>query len=327
MRPLVSVIVPVYNAKESLSKCVESILSQSFTNFELILIDDGSTDESRNICDDYAIKDTRIVTFHKSNGGVSSARNKGLDLAQGEFVTFIDSDDYVCASFLDSLLVCEKADFVIGGYISIEREGTNIPFPLKTYYLIDALSIGLFLQKNLSSFFLRVPWGKLFKRQMIEKFNIRFDERLYFGEDTIFIQTYLLNVKSIACVKDTYYMYNRPFKWYSKYNKNIQTQLDSFNTIEQTLEKLTSIYNIPLDKQLDIFVYVFTIIFQNYMYNTSFKYIDRDIISSFFSNKNVIHSLDRLKYTYKNIIPLSFLVRKKWYVLLIYYSKFYFKLK
>ena len=327
MKPLVSVIVPIYNAKDSLCQCIDSILSQSFTNFELILIDDGSTDESKDICDNYAIRDTRIITFHKLNGGVSSARNKGLDLAQGEFITFIDSDDYVCTSFLESLLVGEKADLVIGSYISVEGKSSNIPFSLKTDYLNDTLSIGLFLQKNLASLILRVPWGQLFRRQIIDKFNIRFDERLYFGEDTIFVQTYLLKVKSIACVKDTYYVYNRPLKWYSKYNKNIRAQLDSFNAIEEALDELTNFYNISVDRQLDVFVYVFTIVFQNYMYYTSFKCVDRNIICSFFSNKNVMDSLDRLKYTYKNIVPLSFLVRKKWYIMLIFYSKFYFRLK
>ena len=120
MKPLVSVIVPIYNAKDSLCQCIDSILSQSFTNFELILIDDGSTDESKDICDNYAIRDTRIITFHKLNGGVSSARNKGLDLAQGEFITFIDSDDYVCTSFLESLLVGEKADLVIGSILVLK---------------------------------------------------------------------------------------------------------------------------------------------------------------------------------------------------------------
>lgn len=327
MRPLVSIIVPVYNAKDSLSQCIESILCQSFTNFELILIDDGSTDESKNICDNYALKDTRIVTFHKLNGGVSSARNKGLDLAQGVFITFIDSDDYVCESFIESLLVSEDADFIIGGYISIEAKGEKAPFSFGFNYLVDALSIGSFLQKNLSSFILRVPWAKLFKRKMIEKFNIRFDEHLYFGEDTIFIQTYLLHVESIICVKDTYYMYNRPLKWYSKYSKNIQAQLESFNAIARTLEQLTSIYDLPMDKQLDKFVYVFTIVFQNYMFNTPFNRIDKNIIYLFFNNRSVQTSLVRLKHTYKNMIPLSFLVEKKWYALLIYYSKFYFKVK
>ncbi len=327
MGPLVSVIVPVYNAKDSLCQCIDSILSQSFTNFELILIDDGSTDGSKDICDNYALRDARIITFHKLNGGVSSARNKGLDLAKGEFVTFIDSDDYVCTSFLESLLIDEKADLVVGSYIGVEGKNTNIPFPLEADYLNDTLSIGLFLQKNLSSFILRVPWGKLFKRRIIDEFNIRFDERLFFGEDTIFVQTYLLKVKSIKCVKDTYYIYNRPLKWYLKYNKNIQTLLESFNGIEAALEKLTNFYKISMDKQLDIFVYVFTIVFQNYMYNTSFKCIDRNIVCSFFGNRNVICSLDRLRYVYKNIIPLSFLARKRWYVLLIYYSKFYLKIK
>ena len=98
--PCISVIVPVYNVENYLPRCVDSILSQSFTDFELILVDDGSPDNSGKICDEYAEKDNRVRVFHKPNGGVSSARNLGLDNALGEFVTFIDSDDYVGREYL-----------------------------------------------------------------------------------------------------------------------------------------------------------------------------------------------------------------------------------
>lgn len=98
--PKVSIIVPVYKAEKYLNRCIDSILAQTFTDWELLLIDDGSTDRSGDICDEYAKKDTRIRVFHKENGGVSSARNLGLDSAQGEWVTFIDADDYILPDFL-----------------------------------------------------------------------------------------------------------------------------------------------------------------------------------------------------------------------------------
>lgn len=93
--PKISIIVPVYNTERYLSKCIDSILSQSFTDFELLLINDGSLDYSGAICDQYAANDSRVTVFHKENGGVSSARNLGLDNARGEWVTFVDSDDWI----------------------------------------------------------------------------------------------------------------------------------------------------------------------------------------------------------------------------------------
>ncbi len=102
--PQISIIVPVYNIEKYFHRCVDSILSQTFTDFELLLINDGSNDNSGAICDEYAAKDARIRVFHKENGGVSSARNLGLDNAKGEWITFVDSDDYVKPDYLSNLL-------------------------------------------------------------------------------------------------------------------------------------------------------------------------------------------------------------------------------
>ena len=102
--PKVSIIVPVYNTEEYLSECIESILDQSFTDFELLLINDGSIDKSGKICDEYAKKDSRIVVIHKENGGVSSARNKGIEIAQGEWISFIDADDWITPLYLSDLI-------------------------------------------------------------------------------------------------------------------------------------------------------------------------------------------------------------------------------
>ena len=102
--PKISVIVPVYNVEKYLPRCIDSILSQTFKDFELLLIDDGSPDNCGKICDEYAAKDRRVRVFHKPNGGVSSARNLGLDKACGEWITFIDSDDYVAVDYLEELV-------------------------------------------------------------------------------------------------------------------------------------------------------------------------------------------------------------------------------
>ena len=112
MQPKISVIVPVYKAEKYLHRCVDSILSQTFTDFELILVNDGSPDNCGAICDEYAQKDNRVRVFHKENGGVSSARNLGLDNAKGEWITFVDSDDWLKPGCLEQLTNKLDADMI-----------------------------------------------------------------------------------------------------------------------------------------------------------------------------------------------------------------------
>ena len=103
MKPLISVILPIYNVAQFLPRCIESVCSQTYDNLEIILVDDGSPDDCGDICDKYAEKDNRIVVVHKQNGGLSDARNKGAEIANGEYITFIDSDDYVTDTYVEYL--------------------------------------------------------------------------------------------------------------------------------------------------------------------------------------------------------------------------------
>ena len=114
--PKISIIVPIYKTEQYLQRCIDSILAQTFTNFELLLIEDGSPDNSGKICDKYALKDSRIKVYHKENGGVSSARNLGLDHATGEWITFCDSDDWVNKDWLELFILNSNTDMVIQSY-------------------------------------------------------------------------------------------------------------------------------------------------------------------------------------------------------------------
>ena len=127
MNPIISIIIPVYNAEKTLNRCVDSVLNQTFHDWELLLIDDGSKDRSMYLCDEYALKDKRIKVFHKKNGGVSSARNMGLDYARGEWITFVDSDDYICENIFD-LVSSHNEDLLIFNYGSsdISSDKVNI---------------------------------------------------------------------------------------------------------------------------------------------------------------------------------------------------------
>ena len=121
--PKISIIVPVYNVEQYLPRCIDSILNQSFADFELLLIDDGSKDKSGTICDEYAAKDSRIRLFHKENGGVSSARNVGLDNARGEWLAFIDGDDEITEGYFDIRQEHEGVDVIIKPYCTVNTEG------------------------------------------------------------------------------------------------------------------------------------------------------------------------------------------------------------
>ena len=126
---LISVIVPVYNVEKYINRCIESVLAQTYRNFELILVDDGSPDNCGAICDDYASKDRRIRVIHKENGGVSSARNAGLDSAGGDYILFVDSDDYITPEHIELLIPVESEDLVCCGLVQcINGTASNYSF-------------------------------------------------------------------------------------------------------------------------------------------------------------------------------------------------------
>lgn len=204
---MISVIVPVYNVELYLKECIDSILSQSYTDFELLLIDDGSTDSSYDICKEYESKDKRIKVYQKTNGGVSSARNMGIDNANGEWIVFIDSDDYIGSEYLYELLSfkdnisCDIS--LIKGFIKHQSKKEffiNTPKYISIEKAIEAIcgENGLCL----------APWGKLFKKEIIYLNNIRFKNGLSFCEDLIFCFEYFKYVKSKVFVcNDTSYYY------------------------------------------------------------------------------------------------------------------------
>lgn len=199
--PQVSVIVPVYKVESYLHRCVDSILAQTFQDFELLLVDDGSPDRSGEICDEYARKDSRVRVFHKENGGVSSARNLGLDNALGEWVCFVDSDDYLEVSFLkDFNFQNSLAAFYLQGYKVISNnEILSIhKFSSKNANL---KIVDLFIEAERRNI-LNSPVCKLFNRELVSSNFLYFDTNTSYGEDHLFVLNYLQFVQ-IASVSDT----------------------------------------------------------------------------------------------------------------------------
>lgn len=212
--PKISVIVPVYNTEKYLNRCIDSILAQTFTDFELLLIDDGSKDSSGTICDEYAAKDARVRVFHKENGGVSSARNLGLDNAKGEWIAFVDSDDWVKDRYLSAFISkCDDStQMMIQGIEIVGKHGKeiNIPF-LPSIAFLD--SIVLMSRYGCLG---HTP-TKLFKKSIIDSINIRFNLNYTFCEDEHFVLMYLSIINQIIVVKEKNYYYEMP-TYSEKYN-------------------------------------------------------------------------------------------------------------
>lgn len=202
--PKISVIVPVYKAEKYLERCVDSILAQTFADFELILVNDGSPDSSGAICDAYTAKDSRVKVIHKENGGVSAARNTGLDAAKGEFVAFVDSDDYVEPDYLRVLLWNDCDLSLCGNYKHLPDGVVITEHDLQ----LSACAVTtVLLESMLSSGKLYTVWGKAFRRSLLQQLKLRFREDICYSEDTIFAMTFAAACETVCCHKEPLYHY------------------------------------------------------------------------------------------------------------------------
>lgn len=234
--PKISVIVPVYNTEKYLRRCIDSILAQTFTDFELLIIDDGSTDDSPAICDEYASKDARIRVFHKENGGVSSTRNVGLNNARGEWICFVDGDDYIC-DYLHLIKDYNKYDLITGAYKEFGAYNNyNGVECNKEYNLTENASELLDFSPSDRT---KTPYLSccmhLFKKEIIDKHVIRFNENLKIGEDTIFVTLYATYCKKAIQTSNIFYMYRKdeiPYtKKYSLNGKSLQVHVQSLESV------------------------------------------------------------------------------------------------
>ena len=203
-RPKITVIIPVYNAESTLRRCLDSILIQTFTDFECILIDDGSKDRSGEICDEYARKDSRIKVFHKENGGVSSARNVGLDNARGEWVTFVDSDDWTGERLLSNLISHTNNHPNVELVISFSEYIFNNVRREENYKarMVDKANFQILFSEYDMSWHTG-PWAKLYSKHVIDTKNLRFSENMNIGEDAVFFYSYLFQMDGLYVSSDT----------------------------------------------------------------------------------------------------------------------------
>lgn len=210
--PQISIIIPVYNAEKYIKKCIDSILNQTLADFEVILIDDGSTDSSREICDEYAEIDTRIKVVHCENNGAGKARNIGLDNARGEFIFFVDSDDWLEKNALEShLRYMDNYDMSIGcskncyfNNETIKSSSIDYYYPAGKYKnKEDVRNMYVDIAVNGVS---HAPHNKMYKKNIIDKFSIRFpDYKKY--EDLTFNNQYIDKINSLVIIEETVYNY------------------------------------------------------------------------------------------------------------------------
>lgn len=209
MNEIISVIIPVYNVREYLEKCVESIEVQTYKNFEIILVDDGSSDGSEKLCDELSLKYGNIVVIHQKNAGASSARNNGLSVAKGKHVIFCDSDDCIDSSMFEKLLKAKELYPELLPVCGIKK----ISAQDQRDYLIDGEKISVVDKKDFfviqEAQLFNAPVNKLFDKEIIDKYSIRFNSQIVLGEDMIFNSDYVMKANcDFVVVNEPLYFYN-----------------------------------------------------------------------------------------------------------------------
>lgn len=230
VKEMITIIVPVYNAEEYLDSCLGSIIHQTYKNIEVIIINDGSTDRSGAICDAYAQKDCRIRVIHNSNHGVSYSRNCGLDIANGEYIAFVDSDDTVDCQYIEcmvqslykrklDLVVCEFNDIYGHRLIHRKLQGKLYKNFTKDYCILDP--------------FMKTPWGKLYNNKLIKSHEIYFDENMHNGEDQVFNYQYYKYTETYQFVKKPLYNY------FHRENHSLsqKRKMDNYNNMLYLIQK------------------------------------------------------------------------------------------
>ncbi len=207
----VSIIVPAYNAQNTIGRCLDSILKQTYSDFELLVMDDGSRDDTPRILDEYAASDARIRVIHKANSGVSDTRNQALDLASGEYIQFLDADDWITPDatrlFVRAMEDNPTCDMVIADFYRVVGKNLSQKGDIEEEHLLTREEYADEMMKSPADFYYGVLWNKFFRRSIIEEYQLRMDARLDWAEDFIFNMEYVLHTDHIYALKAPVYYY------------------------------------------------------------------------------------------------------------------------
>lgn len=245
-KALISVIIPVYKVEKYVEKCIQSVINQTYENLQIILVDDGSPDNCGKICDEYAKKDHRIEVIHKSNGGLSDARNKGLEIAKGEYIGFVDSDDYIEADMYEvlyNLLKQYNADVSICNFYTVSQGKISIKNAdngINEYNRIEILK-EILLDKNIQSY----AWNKLYKKELFDEIKYPIGKK-YEDIGTTFFLLEKCN-KVVVTGKSEYYYINRQDSIVNNVTETtitdyIELIMQRYDYIEENIKELSS-YN------------------------------------------------------------------------------------
>lgn len=293
---IISIIIPVYNTEKYLSRCIDSVLSQSWTDIEVILVNDGSIDYSGNICDKYAALDHRVKVIHIKNQGVCHARNIGLYKAKGDYVLFVDSDDWIdtnmCGTLID-MIQNNNADMSTCGY-KIEDENGNIIYEIKERYnyVLNKWDSLITLFKPRDYKYKGNMCDKLFLREKIVKNELSFNEKIFYNEDRLFIYNYMLVSNKVAYTTIPYYHY-------------IQHKNSAMNSMSQTYNKKQLTFMDAFDQMISQF-YQLPFKVRKYIV---FDYLTTGMNFLVLNNKNISKRLIISKWTnmFRYIYYLSFI--------------------
>lgn len=210
MNPKVSIIIPIYNAEENLNRCIDSVLKQDFEDFELILMNDGSRDSSGEICDRYAGMDSRVHVIHKENSGVSDTRNQAISIARGEYLQFLDSDDWITPDATGLLVRTAQehdCDMVISDFYRVIGERLSHKGDIQEDGLLTREEFALCMMEKPADFYYGVLWNKLYRREIIEKHALGMDKDISWCEDFIFNMEYIRHVRNVYALRVPIYYY------------------------------------------------------------------------------------------------------------------------
>ena len=256
-KPKVSIIVPIYNSEKHLRRCLESLIHQTLREIEIILINDGSKDQSGEVCREYAQEEVRIIYIEQKNSGVSAARNRGLDIATGDFIMFCDSDDYYERSAIEVLLGAassSQADWILGAVSKNIKGCMEIASP-STFVAKTRQERVEAIVKLTENFMIYQLWGKLYRREIIEKHHLRMREEMSCGEDYEWICRFVQNASIIVAIEKIVYYYivdndeSLSQRFFSCYFENIELQYQSAKNLMRSVSAWDEFGNVVRRQQ------------------------------------------------------------------------------
>lgn len=318
---LVSIIIPVYNIEDYLPQCLDSLLKQKYANYKIILVDDGSDDSSSDLCDEYSEKDKRISVFHLCNGGVSKARNVGIEHSSGEYITFIDGDDWVDPDYLEQLIFqieSNQADISAVGYIEENGHKQRTVTPFDECRIMSGLESMNYIGDSKRPW-VGFAWGKLYRLDLLKQNHLEFDPDISICEDSLFNSMAMIHADKVVISAEALYHYrireDSATCSVSSNPKKLKTKIKAFEKILSSAKK---------NPQSEYYKRAVTILVTTYMY-----YISTYCRNQGYNKKEIMFVKEKLKEFNGEIEKnrLDYNTKLKWICLNLSSKLFYYAVR